>query len=108
MRNTTFNLPEPLIARAKAYAADHGISVTAMIKDHLTAVTGSEPEIAQDPLVAFSNGLLSREDAISSLGLRDYSDLLVALGDTGRTPPRPPAHVVENEAVTFERIWRAS
>ena len=108
MRNTTFNLPEPLIARAKGYAADHGISVTAMIRDHLTAVTGGGPEIAPDPLEAYSRGLVTREDAITSLGLRDYSDLLVALGDAGRTPPRSPAHVVENEAVTFERIWRTS
>ena len=108
MRNTTFNLPEPLMARAKAYAADHGISVTAIVEDHLTAVTGTGPEIAQDPLEAYSNGLLTREDAIASLGLRDYCELLVALGDAERTPPRPPAHVVENEAATFERIWKAS
>lgn len=108
MRNTTFDRPEPLIARAKAYAADHGISETAMTKDHPTAVAGVAPEIAQDPLEAYSHGLVTREDAITSLGLRDYADLLVALGDAGRTPPRPPAHVVENEAGTFERIWRTS
>ncbi len=79
-----------------------------MIKDHLTAVTGKDPETAQDPLEAYSNGLVTREDTITALGLRDYSDLLVALGDVGLTPPRPPAHVVENEAVTFERIWKTS
>ena len=58
-------------------------------------------------LRAYAAGTLLREDAVEALGLRDYADLLVALGDAGLTPPRPPAHVIEEQAATFEALWRA-
>jgi len=35
----------------------------------------------QDTLVLFSNGLITKEEAIEKLGLHDYAELLVALGD---------------------------
>lgn len=108
MRNTTFNLPEDLIARAKAYAARNGTSMTAIIRDHLEAVTASRSaEGVPDVLTGFARGLVSREDALSALGLRDYAELLVALGDHDLVPPRPPEHEIENQAVAFERLWRS-
>jgi plasmid stability protein len=39
LKNTTFNLPEDLVARAKAYAASHGTTMTAIVREHLTTVT---------------------------------------------------------------------
>jgi hypothetical protein len=35
----------------------------------------------QNTLVLFSKGLITKEEAIEKLGLRDYAELLVALGD---------------------------
>ena len=82
LKNTTLNLPEELIARTKAYAAAHGTTMTALVRQHLEAITSvDENQPANDPLVAYSEGRLSRNEAIRMLGLRDYAQLLVALGD---------------------------
>ena len=47
LRNTTFNLPDDLVARAKSYAATHGTTMTAIIREHLEAVTsdGAAPSL---------------------------------------------------------------
>jgi predicted DNA-binding protein len=109
LKNTTFNLPEELVARAKAYAADHGTTMTAIVREHLEAVTNeAAPSVANDPLLSYSQGRLSGKDAIRLLGLRDHAELLVALGDADLPMPLPPAHEIENEAVTFARLWRQS
>lgn len=107
LRNTTLNLPDELVARAKSYAAAHGTTMTAIIREHLEAITadGSTPP-SDDPLLAFSQGRLSRSEAIRRLGLRDYAALLVMLGDADLPLPQPPAHEVENQAVTFAKLWR--
>jgi plasmid stability protein len=109
LRNTTLNLPDELISRAKASAAAHGTTMTAIIREHLEAVTSDgAPSATDDPLLAYSKGLLTRADAIRLLGLRDYAGLLVALGDADLPMPTPPQHEVENQAVTFAKLWRAS
>lgn len=107
LKNTTFNLPDELVARTKAYAAAHGTTMTAIVREHLETVTreGAAP-VAPDPLVAYSRGLLSRADAIRALGLRDHAALLVALGDADLPMPMPPRHEVENQATVFARLWR--
>lgn len=109
LRNTTLNLPDDLVARARAYAAAYGTTMTAIIREHLEAVTsgGADP-IADDPLLAYSQGRLARNEAIRVLGLRDYAELLVALGDADLPLPLPPPHDVENQAVTFAKLWRQS
>lgn len=61
-----------------------------------------------DPLLAYSQGRLARNEAIRLLGLRDYAELLVALGDADLPMPLPPPHDVENQAVTFAKLWRQS
>ena len=90
LRNTTFNLPDDLVARAKSYAAAHGTTMTAIVREHLEAVTsdGAAP-ITDDPLLAYSQGRLARNEAIRRLGLRDYAELLVALGDADLPLPLP-------------------
>lgn len=107
LRNTTFNLPDELVARAKSYAAAHGTTMTALVREHLEVITsdGANP-IADDPLLAFSQGQLARNEAIRLLGVRDYAELLVALGDADLPMPLPPPHEVENQAVMFAKLWR--
>lgn len=90
-RNTTLNLPDSLVARVRTYAAAHGTTMTAIIRQHLEAITSDgEVPVTDDPLMAYSQGRLSRADAIRLLGLRDYADLLVALGDADLPMPLPP------------------
>ncbi len=63
---------------------------------------------AEDTLQAYAEGMIGRDEAIRRVGVRDYADLLVALGDAGLSPPRPPKHQIENEAATFARIWEST
>lgn len=63
-------------------------------------------ELVDDPLLAYSKGLLSRREAIRRLGLRDSGDLLVALGDAGLPMPIPPAQDIEEQAATFVTLWK--
>lgn len=107
-RNTTLNLPAALIAKTKVYAAAHGTTMTAIIREHLEAVTDEAEVPEDDPLQAYAAGLLSRRAAIRDAGVRDYAALLVALGDAGLTPPWPPEHEIENQAAMFARIWNAA
>ena len=107
-RNTTLNLPESLIARAKAYAATHGTTMTAIVRGHLEAVTAEPDRTAEDTLQAYAKGMIGRDEAIRRTDVRDYADLLVALGNAGLSPPRPPQHQIENEAATFARIWASA
>lgn len=107
LKNTTFNLPDELIARVKSYAADHGTTMTAIVREHFEVITADTTGISEvDPLLAFSKGQIARDEAIRTLGLRDYADLLVALGDADLPMPLPPAHEIENQAVAFVKLWR--
>jgi plasmid stability protein len=107
LRNTTFNLPDDLLNRAKAYAASHGTTLTAIIREHLEAIATDELDThPEDPLLAFSQGRISRTQAVAALGLRDYAELLIALGEADLPLPKLPAHEIENQAATFARIWR--
>lgn len=107
LKNTTMNLPEELVARVRAYAAQNRTTMTAIVREHFEAITEPEREISdEDPLLAYSKGLLSRREAVRRLGLRDYADLLVALGDADLPMPLPPAHEIENQAATFAKLWR--
>ena len=107
LKNTTMNLPDELVARVKAYAAQNRTTMTAIVREHFEAITEPEKEISdEDPLLAYSKGFLSRREAVRRLGLRDYADLLVALGDADLPMPLPPAHEIENQAATFAKLWR--
>jgi len=59
-------------------------------------------------LQAYAKGMIGRDEAIRVAGVRDYADLLMALGNAGLSPPRPPEHQIENEAATFVRIWASA
>lgn len=58
-----------------------------------------------DPLLAYSKGLLSQREAVRRLGLRDSADLLVALSDAGLPMPMPPDDEIEEQAATFAQLW---
>lgn len=60
----------------------------------------------EDPLLAYSKGLLSSREAVRRLGLRDYADLLVALGDANLPMPLPTAQEIEEQAATFAKLWK--
>lgn len=107
LKNTTMNLPEDLVARVRAYAAQNRTTITAIVREHFEAITEPEREISdEDPLLAYSKGLLSRRETIHRLGLRDYADLLVALGDADLPMLLPPAHEIEKQAAIFAKLWR--
>ena len=58
--------------------------------EHLEAeAVPAGSEISDDPLLAYSQGRLVRSEAIRLLGLRDYAELLVALGDADLPMPLP-------------------
>ena len=53
LKNTTFNLPDELVARAKSYAAAHGTTMTALVREHLEAVTADGVvRVTDDPLLS--------------------------------------------------------
>ena len=107
LKNTTMNLPEELLARVKTYAAQNRTTMTAIVREHFEAITEPDRKPADDdPLLAYSKGLLSRRETIRRLGFRDYAELLVALGDADLPMPLPPAHDIANQAATFARLWR--
>ncbi|MBC2775596.1 hypothetical protein H6M51_22280 [Rhizobium sp. AQ_MP] len=57
----------------------------------LKHTTLDQPEaFAEDTLLAYSKGLLSGRETTRRIGLRDYVDLLVALGDADLPLPLPP------------------
>jgi len=62
-------------------------------------------EIPTDPLVGYSRGLLARDEAIRLLGFRDYSELLVALGDADLPMPSPPPDEITEQAELFVKLW---
>ena len=58
------------------------------------------------PLELFSLGLVSKEHAVEALGLRDYSELLIALGAEGLPLPMASEAELHAQSETFVRIWK--
>lgn len=107
-RNTTLNLPEDLIGRTRAYAAAHGTTMTRLIQAHLEAITAeAAPGPAPDALERYSRGEIDARTACRQLGLRDGSELLIALSERGLKIPLPPPHEIEAQADDFARLWKS-
>jgi hypothetical protein len=62
-------------------------------------------EISDDPLLAYSQGRVARNEAIRLLGLRDYAELLVALGDVDLSMPLSAHQEIERQATSFTDLW---
>jgi predicted DNA-binding protein len=109
MRNTTLNLPDALVQRAKALATQNGTTMTALVREHLERITGYREAQAQadDPLMAFSEGRMGKEAAIRALGCRDYAQLLIRPGEHNLPFPKLPAYELESMADTFARLMSA-
>ena len=65
LTETTFKLPDNLVARAQQYAHEHHTTLTAIIRKHLDTVIAAK----NDPLIEFSQGDMTKEEAISALGV---------------------------------------
>lgn len=84
-KRVTIRLPEELIARAKAYAAAQGTSMTSIVREHLetlTVETGA-PGTAS-PLQEHSQRRLSRDEAVRQLELQAIAKEPVLITGYGR------------------------
>jgi hypothetical protein len=88
-------LPADLIAKAQHYAAARQTTLTALVIELLEEKTNFT---SNDPLVLFSRGSITKEEAIEKLGLHDYAELLVALGDVDLPLFSLPDEEIEKQA----------
>lgn len=77
-----------------------------MLKQKPVDTSAKQVDTRRELLEAYSQGRLSRRDAIRRLGLRDSADLLVALGDTGLCMPLPPQQELDEQTATFVKLWQ--
>jgi len=70
-------------------------------------MTMSRDATGIDALRNYSEGRLSRGEAIQMLRIRDYAGLLVALGDAGFPSPPNSQAVVDADNNAFDIIWNA-
>ena len=79
MSRTTVRLNESVLRQAKRHAADHGLTLTALIEQSLRSqlTTPRHPSVQEQPLVLPSfggNGLRPGVDLDSSAGLLDVME----------------------------------
>lgn len=101
LTKATCNLPEVVVRRAQKYAEDNGTTLTALIRERLDELA----DVKHDSLIEFFHGRITKEQAIESLGMRDYAQLLVALGDSDLPMPTIPNAQIEQQVETFSRLW---
>ncbi len=95
--NITFSLDEELIGAAKALAARHGTSVTAIVRAALEQQVALEQQSVAPGatgvmrvLMDYSAGRVPRGVAMSELGLDDYAGLIHLLSIAGLPHPVVP------------------
>jgi hypothetical protein len=90
----------------KIFSEEAGKVMAQLVKYGLP--TDSKVETTRDVLLlAYSNGLIRQRDAVEALGLRDSTELLVALGDANLPMPMPPADEIERQTDTFVKIMKS-
>ncbi|WP_340123726.1 hypothetical protein [Methylobacter svalbardensis] len=99
---TPIYLPDKLVAKAREVAAARGATLTALIIEQLEALTESK---ADDSIVMYSRGLLTKEQAIEYSGFRDYAELLVAMGDADLPLPALSKSEIDEQVKIFTEIW---
>lgn len=84
--NITFALDESLVSAAKAAAARHGTSISALVRTALEQQVAVDTEIAAggasgvlQALLDYSMGRVPRLVTMHRLGLDDYADLMCLL-----------------------------
>lgn len=69
--------------------------------------TDTKVEIVRDViLLAYSGGRISQRDAVRALGMRDSTELLVALGDKNLPMPMPPEDELARQVDTFVKLMK--
>ena len=101
--STKLELPDSLVSGATAYASTNNTTLTALVIEQLESITKIK---TNDPLVQFSRNLLTKEQAVDAAGLRDYAQLLVAMGDADLPLPSLPQAEIEEQAVMFAKLLR--
>lgn len=71
-------------------------------------MTMSRDAAGIDALRKYSEGRLSRSEAIQMLRLPDHAGLPVALGDAGFPLPSQHQALVDADVTTFDVLWNAS
>jgi hypothetical protein len=88
-------LPADLIDKLQHYVAARQTTLTALVIELLEEKVNFT---SNDPLVLFSRGSITKEEAIEKLGLHDYAELLVALGDVDLLLFSFPDEEIEKQA----------
>lgn len=103
MPNLTIQMDAELLKTAKVYSAQHGVSISQLVRDHLAALTGYEQETSADPLLDFSRGRVGRKEAMRRLGLT-YFELLDRLAERALPLPALPEKEIEQMARDMNRM----
>jgi hypothetical protein len=102
--NITFALDETLVSAAKATAARHGTSISALVRTALEQQVALDSEVQShgsggilQVLVDYSLGRTPRRVAMQGLGVSDYGDLLMLLNAAHL--PHPIVPIAERTAM---------
>lgn len=101
LKSTKFDLPDTLLSSAMAYASERHTTLTALVIEQLESITKVK---INDPLVQFSRNLLTKEQAVQAAGLRDYAQLLVAMGDADLPLPSLSQAEIDIQAEMFAEL----
>lgn len=104
MAHLTLNIDEGLLRAAKVHAAQHGTSISKIVRDHLAEVTGlKQIDASNDPLVVFARGSIGRREAMRMLDV-DYATLIGLLAERGLSLPTLPQDELDGMAAGMNRI----
>ena len=103
MPNLTVSLNADLLKSAKVYSAEHGVSISKLVRDHLAELTGHGTGTSGDALEDFSRGLIGRKDAMRMLGVT-YFELLDMLAKRGLKLPTLPNGELQQMARGMNRL----
>ncbi len=99
---TRIYLPDKLLDKAKELAVARETTLTALIIEQLEALTEFK---ADDSILMFSRGLLTKEQAVEYSGFRDYAELLVAMVTADLPLPALPKAEIDEQVKVFTEIW---
>ena len=90
----------------KIFSEEAGKVMALLVKFGLP--TDAKVETVRDVLLlAYSSGRIGQRDAVEALGLRDSTELLVALGDKNLPMPMPAEEEIERQVATFVNMMKS-
>lgn len=89
MPNLTIQLDDETHRLAKIYAAEHGISLSQMFRDHIHRLSGVQGDLGV--LARYSRLEISAKEAMDALGFTCLEDLMSACIRAGLDLPRVDA-----------------